>query len=134
MKKIQLISLLILSSCHLGSDGSAFQSLSVQKQKMRLVNLEKKLERAKEIEAHAKIQLEELKEEVDSAKVYLIRKELDDFEKTKRRDGNSLFAEEREALYDLIQKGPSSASFEAQIELDRILRIITEFSDEEYVF
>lgn len=121
---------LIFIGCFRSPDFGIIQALSARKQKMKISNLEKKLERAEEIELLAKADVENLRQEIDEEKLALIRKQIDAYEKV-NISASVLFVEEREALYELIQEGPSPAAFKAQVELDRILRIITEHGNEE---
>lgn len=106
------------------------QTLSVKRQQQKILQLERKLEKAERVERTAKREVERIAEEICQAKVALIRARVDLFENEKHYE---VLSEEREALYEMIQEGPSPAAFEAQVELDRILRIITEKSDE-YAF
>lgn len=107
---------LLLASCFSGPD-----SILVQREK--ITHLQKKLELAQ-------IDIKNLRREIDYAKLVLIRKQIDEYERTEVKP-SPFFMEEREALYELIQAG----HLEAQNELDRILRMITELSDgEEYVY
>lgn len=95
-----------------------------------LLHLEQKLEVAKSEKNRAKEDIKKLIQEIDETKIALIRHQINDYEKKKEKP-STLFAEEREVLYQLIQSGRA----DAQVELDRILSIITELSDEEnYVF
>lgn len=121
---------LLICGCFRNSDFGIMHALSSRKQKLKIEHLEKKLERAEEAELQAKNEVENLKSAIDEAKIALIRKQIDDYEHA-NTSSSVLFVEEREALYELIQEGPSPAAFEAQVELDRILRIITEQGNEE---
>lgn len=105
------------------------QGISAKKQKQRITTLQKKLEAAEQERRKAQSEVERLAFEIDQAQLALIRKQVDKYEQKKEKTP-SLFLEEREELYRMIQTGPSPASFEAQVELDRILRIITALSDE----
>ncbi len=125
MKKILL--LLLLSSCFHTSDFPVVQGLSAKKQKQKIVVLQKKLESAEKEQKKVQNEVEKLASEIHEAQLALIRRQVDEAE---RKKAPSLFLEERETLYQMIQSGPSPSAFEAQVELDRILRIITEFSDE----
>ena len=130
MKKYFLI-FLLLTACFNAPDQMVAQGLSPKKQKQRIASLQKKLEMAVREQAEVQTEVERLAYEIDQAQLALIRRQVDRYEQKKEKVLSPLFLEEREALYRMIQTGPSPASFEAQVELDRILRIITELSDEE---
>lgn len=118
----------LLMSCFYVPEFPVVQSgLSAKKQKQRIAVLQKKLESAEKEHKKVQIEVEKLASEIHEAQLALIRRQIDEAERKKTA---SLFLEEREALYEMIQSGPSPAAFEAQVELDRILRIITELSDE----
>jgi t-SNARE complex subunit (syntaxin) len=122
--------LLILASCFGGGEQLLVQGPSVKKQRQKIVQLQKKLEIAEKEQQKIESVLQKLIAEIDEAQLALIRRQIDDVIKAKERSA-TLFMEEREALYRMIQTGSSQIAFEAQIELDRILQIITESSDEE---
>jgi t-SNARE complex subunit (syntaxin) len=127
-----LFALIFLSGCFHSiklQDTAAMQTLSPPKQKQRIAALQKKLQAAEKEQRAAEAEVERLVMEIEEAQVALIRRQVDDYE---RKTGYTadLFLEEREALYQIIRSGPGPASFNAQIELDRILRLITERSDE----
>lgn len=130
MKYLIFLFPVFLSSCF--GDGESFliQSLSIRKQKQKIAFLQKKLQLAQREKEQAEDYAENLVQEINEAELNLIRNQLNKYEKNKKKDP-ALFMNEREALYRMIQSGPSPAAFEAQVELDRILRIITELSDEE---
>jgi len=128
----KLLLLLLLSGCFSSlrlQEPALAQSLSPRKQRQKIASLEKKLEAAEKEQRKAQNSVEQLASEIEEAKIALIRKQVDDYERKNERS-SALFLEEREALYRMIQTGPSSTAFQAQTELDRILRIITERSDE----
>ncbi len=130
MKSIYLLVLLFLSCCFSSHEQFVVQNISPKKQKQKIANLQKKLQIAEKEQKKLESDVERLAREIDEAQIALIRRQLDDYEM--RNDKISkLFVEEREALYRMIQSGPSPSAFEAQVELDRILRMITELSDEE---
>ena len=106
------------------------QSLSPKKQRQKIAVLQKKLESAEKEQKKIETDVEKIAREIDEAQIALIRRQLDEYE-NRAHNKASLFVEEREALYRMIQSGPSPSAFEAQVELDRILRLITEFSDGE---
>jgi len=116
------------------------RQLSEVKQKQRLVFLQKKLQSAEQAELQAELWVKQLKKEIQIAKLALIRKQVDDYERQleNRETGSlkedlfmknkeTLFMKEREELYALIQ---SDADPNAVALLDRILRLITELSDD----
>lgn len=88
-------------------------------------------------------EVEQLRREMEIAQLNLIRRQLDDFDREIRKDGDiqfflrkrlsgdlsSLFSSERELLHKLIQSGPSPTSFEAQVVLDQLLEQITRLVD-----
>lgn len=129
MKRLSLIALLVLNSCFYASNDSlVMQGMSPKKQKQRIAFLQKKLEVAEKEQKKCAEEVERISTEIDEVQLSLIRKQVDDYER-KNEKSVRFFLEEREALYRMIQAGPSPASLEAQVELDRILRIITELSD-----
>ncbi len=122
-----------LSSCFNEKESLIVQNLSPKKQKQKIAFLQKKLKIAEKEQQKIVSEVERISQEIDEAQIALIHKQLDEY---KRREGQdmTLFMEEREALYKMIQSGPSPSAFDAQVELDRILRIITELSDGERSF
>jgi septal ring factor EnvC (AmiA/AmiB activator) len=130
MKRYFLI-FLALPACFSAPDQMVAQTINPKKQKQKIASLQKKLELAEKERAQIETEVERLAFEIDQAQLLLIRKQLDRCEQKKEPIPPSLFLEEREALYRMIQADSSPASLEAQVELDRILRIITEFSDSE---
>ena len=127
MKK-SLIALLFLASCTTQPVDQPI-ALSPRKQKQRIAILKKKLGQAEEEQKKAQEEVERISTEINTAELALIRKHIDQYEQ-KSQKAPALFLDEREALYRMIQSGPTPASLEAQLELDRILRMITAFSDE----
>lgn len=121
--------LLLLTACFSAPEQMVAQGASAKKQKQRISTLQKKLELAEKERLKVQSEVEQLALEIDRAQLALIRKQLDKYEQKKEKTP-SLFLEEREVLYRMIQSGASPSSFEAQVELDRILRIITALSDE----
>lgn len=119
----------LLSACagpHIASN-----ELSPRKQKQRIALLQKKLDVAQEDSEKAHRHVSQLEGELRAAKLSLIRKQLGEYEKKQRPlEASSLFAKERELLHELIQGGSASLAREAQDLLDRILRLITELSDD----
>ncbi len=127
--KFTYLIFLFLTACFSGPELAVVQGVSPKKQKQKINLLQKKLETAEKEEKKAKEEVEKLAFEINDAQLALIRKQVDLYEKKKEKV-TPLFLEEREALYQMIQSGPSSSAFQAQLELDRILRVITEHSDE----
>jgi hypothetical protein len=125
----QLLLFLLLTGCFQGPEQLLVQGPSAKKQKLKIAVLQKKLEQAEKEQQKAHTEVERLAAEIEKAKLALIRKQIDKYEQKTEKIA-SLFLEEREALYQMIQTGPSPAALEAQVELDRILRLITELSDE----
>ncbi len=120
-----------LSSCFGGNEHLMVQqSLSPKKQKQKIAFLQKKLELAEKEQKRVATDIEELSIEINNIRLALIRKQLDEHENGSKKHPK-LFQEEREALYRMIEEGPSPTAFEAQVALDRILRLITELSDKE---
>ncbi len=134
MKRLILLTLALLTSCFSVGEPLLVQGPSPKKQKQKIAVLQKKLESAEKEQKKIETDVERLSLEIDEAKLSLIRRQLDDHERSGMKD-SALFMDEREALYRMIEAGPSPSAFEAQVELDRILRLITECSDEDkYVF
>ena len=137
-RRFPAILLLLLSSCFWTQGtqvGELVQGPSPRKQKQKIVSLQKKLEAAEKEQKKVEEEVTRLSEEISKAQLMLIRRQVDDLEKriqkTNVPEPSSLFMQERESLHRLIQEGPSPSSFEAQVELDRILRIITDLSNTE---
>jgi len=118
-----------LSSCFSGNEQFVVQGLSAKKQRQKIALLQKKVELAEKEQRKVCNEVEELREEMNRARLALIHKQVDDYEN--KGGAPNLFLDERELLYRMIQEGPSPSAFTAQVELDRILRIITEFSDDQ---
>ncbi|MBS0625187.1 MAG: hypothetical protein JSS32_03980 [Verrucomicrobia bacterium] len=115
--------------------------MSPGKQRQRIAFLEKRLRTAQREKDKADQAVFSLKEEIREARLTLIRKQVDEFEKQieklqidpykfsqfiQREEGN-LLIKERVELHEMIQLDPSPG---AQALLDRILRLITELNDE----
>ncbi len=146
MNKAACLLLLILTSCFslIEDKPLVLQSAPVRKQKRQITLLQKKLKAAETTQKKALDEVQRVQEEIEQAQLALIRKQVDRYEKKfeearkdpkewanlTAQDPSSLFAPEREELYQIVQKGPSPAAFDAQVELDRILRLITQLSDE----
>lgn len=137
---------LLLTSCaapSLVTDDTI--TLSPAKQRQRIAYLQKKLELAEREQTKAQEETEALQTELARAQLALIRRQVEGFENQLRSwqadpqkyykilqiEPSVLFLKERETLHALIQSGPSPASSEAQVTLDRILRMITELGDHE---
>lgn len=129
------LALLFLSSCFTAGEPLLVQGPSPKKQKQKIAVLQKRLESAEKEQKKIETDVERLSTEINEAELALIRRQLDDHERRAEK-APTLFMEEREALYRMIESGPSPAAFEAQVELDRILRLITELSEgeEKHVF
>jgi septal ring factor EnvC (AmiA/AmiB activator) len=125
MKKI-ILSLLLLSACH-HSVSDPTVAVNARKQRQKIALLKKKLGQVEEEQRKAKEEAEKIAAEINEAELALIRRQVDQYEK-KSHNTPMLFLEEREALYRMIQSG-HPGSLEAQLELDRILRLITASSD-----
>jgi hypothetical protein len=110
------------------------QGPAPKKQKQKIVALQKKLDAAEKEQRKAELEVDRLSTEIHKAQLNLVRKQVDEWEKLIRQ-GKPIhpdsFSPERELLHRMIQDGPSPSSFDAQIELDRVLRLITELSDDE---
>ncbi len=118
-------------------------SLSVTKQKQRISFLQKKLEIAERELKKEREEVEKLHSELHQSQLALIRKQIENCEQQIRKcqadprykmqgflgDEISLFLTEREILQSMLEDGPSPEAFEAQVVLDRILRMITELRD-----
>ncbi len=128
---------MILSACSqpsltLDEYGSA---ITQKRQKQKLVVLQKKLDSAEREQKQVERDVEILKEELRQAELELIRRSVESCEfklaRHQRDHVAGLFLEEREMLHKMIQSGSTPASFEAQVVLDQILRIITNFSEQQ---
>lgn len=129
-----LLFLLTLTSCFsFIEDLPLVQSNPIRKQKHQITLLQKKLASAEESQKKAIAEVEKIQEEIYQAQLSLIRKQVDNYEKQPQKwaskDPSALLFAEREELHQIIQAGPSPAAFDAQFELDRILRLITQLSD-----
>lgn len=110
-----ILSLLLLSSCYLSQENQPIASL------------QKKLEIASKKREEAEEKVAELKRTVQKQQLASIKKRIDKYEKQIGKMDpiqEDSFAQERETLHELIESSEFSA--DAQVELDRILRIITE--------
>lgn len=127
--KRYIVFLIFLTACFSNPELAVVQGPSPKKQKQKIAVLQKKLELAEREQKKVQSEVEKLAFEIDEVQLSLIRRQVDDYEKKSDKMPH-LFLDEREALYRMIQTGPSPSAFEAQVELDRILRLITELSDE----
>lgn len=125
-----IVLILFLASCFNTAESPIVQGPSPKKQKQKIALLQKKLQLAEKEYKKAEDELQNLSSEIEQAQLTLIRRQVDDYERKKEKSPYDFLAE-REALYRMIQSGPTPAAFEAQVELDRILRIITEVSDDQ---
>ena len=123
---------------HLADLQSKNQTLSITRQKQRIAFLQKKLDNAEKGLHKAQNEVESLQTDLHQSQLSLIAQQIAKSEKEPRyrkqkegEDRNSLFLIERELLQQMMESGPSPEAFEAQVVLDRILRMITEFRDEE---
>ena len=148
--RISIVALFILTQCMMGrapgvgDDQAVVQTLPATKQKQKIALLQKKLEVAEKAQKKAEDEVERLAKEVHLAQLSLIRKQVASYEEQIHKlqsdpqkyaqllqiESSTLFLKEREMLHQMIQTGPSPSAFEAQVVLDRILRMITEISDD----
>lgn len=142
---MKYLPLLLLTSCSListGSDSYFASGPPPKKQKQKILNLQRKLEVAEKEKVKVEEEVEQLRREMDLAQIHLIQRQINDFEreleiptgraKKLARETTTLFLQERELLHELIRSGPSPSSFEAQIVLDQILRMITSLNNESH--
>ncbi|OGN63508.1 MAG: hypothetical protein A3E80_01940 [Chlamydiae bacterium RIFCSPHIGHO2_12_FULL_49_9] len=139
MKKIIL--LIFLTSCMGLSDSLLTEAVllvhvpGTKKQRLKITLLEKKLEAAEKEKEGAELEVERLAKEIHEAQLALVRQQVDEFERKIEEidplkfEASFLFMREREMLHQMIQTGPSPSAFAAQVELDRILRLITEIGE-----
>jgi hypothetical protein len=152
MRKLGVFICALLTSCmtegsfHLGEGTDVVQTMSVSKQKQRISLLQKKLEYAERGLKEAQDEVEELNTELHESQLALIAKQIENYEHQLRKtqenpsrkfmgrmqeDKGAPFLKERELLQEMMENGPSPQAFEAQVVLDRILRMITELKDVE---
>ncbi len=139
-----IILFVLLASCSYQTEPTPLDSawtqkeLPVSKQKQRISYLQKKLDLAQKSLQKAQDEEGRLIEEVQEAKLVLIAKQIDAYERQIDQNPHryasllqpemgNLFLQEREELDALIRSG---ASLQAQALLDRILRLITQLSDD----
>lgn len=133
---------LLVCGCSIVPSRDGFVSqhdLPLSKQRQKIAFLQKKLEMAEKEQRKAVTEVGRLGEELYTAELHLIQRQIADFENlllqsqgdSKYRirlpaDRTQLFLKEREMLQQMMENGPPSAALEAQLVLDRILRFITE--------
>jgi predicted nucleic acid-binding Zn-ribbon protein len=124
-------------------DQESAPTLSVTKQKQRISFLQKKLEIAERDLKKEQEEVERLHGELHLSQLALIGKQIENYEQQMRKyqadprhkmqgfhgDEITLFLKERELLQSMLEEGPSPEAFEAQVVLDRILRMITELKE-----
>lgn len=154
MRKIGIFICALLSSCmtdssfHLREGADVVQTMSVTKQKQRISLLQKKLEYAERGLKEAQNEVDSLNTELHESQLSLIAKQIENYEQQLRKslenpsrklagriqeERSTPFLRERELLQQMMENGPSPQAFEAQVVLDRILRMITELKDVEEV-
>ncbi len=116
----------LLSACFRNHELAIVHGPSAKKQRQKIAVLQKKLKLAEKEQGKVQSEVERIHSEIHAVQLSLIRRQIDEAENKKEPYD---FLEEREMLYRIIQGGLSPSAFEAQVELDRILRIITEMSD-----
>ena len=146
--KYILISFVMFTSCFLNhmptsaGDQPVVLAAPPTKKKHKIESLQKKLEAAENEQKKAGEEVARLRKEVSEAQLALIRKHVESYEQQIQKlqtdpqkyaqllqiESSALFLKERETLHSMIQSDASS--FEAQVVLDRILRMITEISDD----
>ena len=119
------------------------QNLSVSRQKQRITLLQKKLQIAQKDLEEAQEQVSVLSKELQASQLALISRQIETYEQQAEKsqglsfrnsfkisqDSNGLFIKEREMLEEMMESGPSPESSQAQIVLDKVLRLITESQD-----
>lgn len=93
----------------------------------RVVTLQKKLQSAEKERQRASQKVALLQQEVQKNRLAIIKRQLDAYEKQIVKSSINLFEKEREQLHEMIESSPFAQ--EAQEQLDRILRLITEATD-----
>jgi hypothetical protein len=127
----------------IGEGQDLSHNLSVTKQKQRITFLQKKLEIAEKDLKNAQDEVESLQSQIHRSQLALIVKLIENYEHQigKNKEGTRIlsksdvktlsFLKEREMLQKMMEQGPSPEAFEAQVVLDRMLRMITELRDTE---
>jgi Skp family chaperone for outer membrane proteins len=143
MNRFLLSVTLLVSGCAISEsqgEHSIAHTIPASKQRLRIAHLQKKLEFAQRNLQKAQEEVEEINSQLHQSQLALIEKQIQSYEsKVKKhkptsnfeeeRDDMQLFLREREMLQEMMETGPSPESFEAQLTLDRILRMITESRD-----
>lgn len=120
------------------------QNLSISRQKQRISLLQKKLQNAQKDLCDAQELVSVLSKELQASRLALIARQIENYEQQVEKaqsfaqknnlikfsqDQNLLFIKERELLEEMMENGPSPESSQAQIVLDKVLRLITESQD-----
>lgn len=135
----------LCSGCSLtspGNDAFISQDIPLSKQRQKIAFLQKKLNLAEKDQRKAVDEVERLEGELYAAELHLIHRQLSQFETLLSQvrddprqgmrlplDRAQLFLKEREMLQQMMENGPPPAAMEAQLVLDRILRLITDATD-----
>lgn len=127
MKCLSLVFTLFFASCmnsgfHLNEGQNIVQTMPLTKQKQRIAILQKKLEIAQRNLKNAQESVDDLNSELQQSQLTLIEKTLDTYKKDGMFAGGD-FHKEKAVLYEILQDGPSPTAFEAQVVLDRMLRL-----------
>lgn len=101
MKIILFFLAFFLTGCFEPTNIAILQTL--QNKKDLLTYLEEKLQKAEKINEETKVEILMLQKEIDEAKIAFIREHIDDF-KGSEVSSETLFRNEREELYKMIQK------------------------------
>ena len=131
MNRFLILSFILLASCSkvtLSDQSITTNRLTLKKVKQKIAVLNKKREFALKEYQKTDEEVKRLSHEIYQAELTVIRNHIDTHEKSGKK-GQEAFLDERETLYRIIQSGLSPSAFQAEMELDRILRIITEASD-----
>ncbi len=139
----------MMAGCSLNPGGSLLSSgvvvekVHLSKQRQKIAYLQKKLAQAEKEQKKVDDEVDRLSEELHIAQLFLIRTQVSAFETELNRlkedakegtffltvDRENLFLKERDMLQNMMENGSPSSAFEAQVVLDRILRIITTLKD-----
>lgn len=129
---------------HIGQDSQAVHALPITKQKQRIAFLQKKLELAEKNLRKAQDEVERLSSDLHHSQLSLIERQIENYEQQVRKlrsdpklrwqgghygEESTLFLKERELLQQMMENGPSPSALDAQVILDRILRMITELKE-----
>ncbi len=128
--------LLLLTACSQTPKDDYGVAVSQKRQKQKLTVLQKKLGFAEKLQTKIQDEVDKLKEEMSQAELAMIRAAVEEREAKLARYQHdeqdhiaSLFLNEREALHRMVQSGSAPTSFQAQVVLDQILRMITNLSE-----